>query len=441
MRDVAALIQENGAVQSRSIYWDKEVYEAELEHIFARAWLFLTHDSQIPQAGDYITTRMGEDEVIVARQKDGSVRAYINSCPHRGNTVCFSDGGHTKSFTCAYHGWTFGIDGELANVPLEHDAYYDEIDKQRFGLQQVAQIDSYKGLIFATFDAAAPPLVDYLEDMGWYMDSFLDVPGGTELLGPPMKSILNCNWKVPTENFIGDGYHVGWAHAAALKAIENPLSSMMLGNQSYDVSTGLQVSTRNGHGFGVIWDLAAAIHPIPDAYKAWLDQRTPIVRERLGEWRARFYNGHWDASIFPNCSFLYGTNTFKVWQPRGPDSIEVFTWTLVEKEMPEQIKQMMVMTNMMTFGTAGMLETDDGENMEQCTASNRGWVTRRGQIYSGMGQINEGRHPELPGIIGKGIVCETANRGFYRRWAEMISGKKWDEMARDPGLQPLKEVA
>ena len=138
---------------------------------------------------------------------------------------------------------------------------------------------------------------------------------------------------------------------------------------------------------------------------------------------------------------MYGTNTFKVWQPGGPDSIEVFTWTLVEKEMPEQIKQMMVMTNMMTFGTAGMLETDDGENMEQCTASNRGWVTRRGQIYSGMGQINEGRHPELPGIIGKGIVCETANRGFYRRWAEMVSGKKWDEMARDPGLQPLREVA
>jgi 3-phenylpropionate/trans-cinnamate dioxygenase alpha subunit len=125
----------------------------------------------------------------------------------------------------------------------------------------------------------------------------------------------------------------------------------------------------------------------------------------------------------------------------GPHNIEVWTWTLVEKEMPEELKQMMVATNMMTFGTAGMLETDDGENMEQCTGSNRGWVTRRGKLYSGMGQVREGVHPELPGIIGKGIVCETSNRGFYRRWAELMSGRSWEEIAREPHYAPNRQVA
>jgi 3-phenylpropionate/trans-cinnamate dioxygenase alpha subunit len=109
--------------------------------------------------------------------------------------------------------------------------------------------------------------------------------------------------------------------------------------------------------------------------------------------------------------------------------------------MPEELKQMLVATNMMTFGTAGMLETDDGENMEQCTASNRGWVTRRGKLYSGMGQVREGVHPELPGIVGKGIVCETSNRGFYRRWAELMSGRSWEEIAREPHYATNRQLA
>ncbi len=441
MKDVSALIQENGAVQDRSIYWNEDIYELEQERIFARAWLFLTHESQIPEPGDFITTRMGEDEVIVARHTDGSLKAFINSCPHRGNQVCYSEMGNTRSFTCAYHGWAFGTDGSLITVPLEHETYYDNIEKSRFGLQQVAQIDSYRGLIFATFDASAPPLKEWLGDMAWYMDSFMAVPGGTELLGPPMKSILDCNWKVPVENFIGDGYHVGWAHAAALDAIQSPLTSMKGNAPGYEpAKSGIQVATHGGHGMGIIWDMAAALHVNP-AYHEWLEYRTAQVREQQGEWAAKLYNGHWDASIFPNCSFLYGTNTFKHWQPAGPRSIEVFTWTLVETEMPEELKQYLAVMNMMTFGTAGMLETDDGENMEGCTNTNRGWMTRQGKLYSGMGQINEGPHSELPGIVSDGIVCETSYRGFYRAWADMMSGKSWEEMSRDATRRSIKEVA
>lgn len=438
--DYANLVRAEGAVQDRRIFWDSDVYARELEQIFARAWLFLAHESEIPRPGDFVTTRMGEDNVIVARQPDGSVRAFLNSCTHRGNVVCHADAGNTRAFTCAYHGWAFGVDGALATVPLEHDAWCDAIDKRALGLRQVDRVDSYKGFIFGSFDAAAPPLARYLGDMAWYMDAFLDVPGGMELLGPPMKSILNCNWKIPVENFIGDGYHVGWAHAAALKAIASPLSGLV-GNQAYDPSTGIQVATRGGHGFGVIWDMAAAIHPDGGPFQEWLRHRAEWVRRHRGEWRARLYQGHWDASIFPNCSFLYGTHTWKLWQPMGPDRIEVWTWTLAEREMPEVLKQMLVATNMMTFGTAGMLETDDGENMEQCTASNRGYVTRQGTLYAGMGQVREGPHPELPGIVGQGIVCETANRGFYRRWAEFMAGRDWRALMAPAAAARSREVA
>ncbi|WP_448509253.1 SRPBCC family protein [Immundisolibacter sp.] len=111
------------------------------------------------------------------------------------------------------------MDGSLANLPLEHDAYHDRFDKNRWGLMTVAQVQSYRGFVFGCFDENAPPLLDYLGEMAWYMDTFCDSAGGAELIGPPMKSILHCNWKVPTENFIGDAYHIGWTHAAVLSSI------------------------------------------------------------------------------------------------------------------------------------------------------------------------------------------------------------------------------
>jgi len=435
MKPLDQLVQQEGAIQDRSIYWDNDVYQAEMEHIFARCWLFLTHDSIIPEKGDYQVTTMGEDNVIVARQADGSLKAFLNSCTHRGNFVCFSEAGNTRSFVCPYHGWSFGIEGSLQDVPLEKQAYHQEIDKTALGLRQI-RVASYKGLIFGTFDESAPPLEKYLGGMAWYLDSFLDVPGGIELIGPPMKSTLECNWKNPSENFIGDGYHVGWAHASALEIAGGSLASMK-GLNEYDKNSGLQVSLPEGHGFGAIWECVAALHPGPPgvAYQQWVDQRSPAVKEIVGEQREKFYRAHWNATIFPNCSFLYGTNTFKVWQPRGPHSIEVTTWTMVEKEMPKELKDMIHADNMLTFGTAGILESDDGENFENCTNSNRGHSTRQGTVYLGMGQGHERQEAGLPGIVSDGWVNETSTRGMYRRWAEMMSGKSWDNLSTTADLE------
>ncbi|SEJ53710.1 Rieske [2Fe-2S] domain-containing protein, partial [Azotobacter beijerinckii] len=98
------------------IFWDSEIYEQELEKIFARCWLFVAHESQIPKAGDYVATTLGEDEVLVVRQKDQSIKVLINACPHRGNKVCFAEAGNARGFICNYHGWAFGPDGALRGM-------------------------------------------------------------------------------------------------------------------------------------------------------------------------------------------------------------------------------------------------------------------------------------------------------------------------------------
>lgn len=94
---------ENGWIDRR-IFFDRDIYEAELERIFARCWLFVAHESQIAAPGDFLTTYMGEDAVIVARGRDRSINVFLNSCTHRGNRVCFAEAGRARSFVCNYHG-------------------------------------------------------------------------------------------------------------------------------------------------------------------------------------------------------------------------------------------------------------------------------------------------------------------------------------------------
>ncbi|HXG36232.1 MAG TPA: Rieske 2Fe-2S domain-containing protein, partial [Dehalococcoidia bacterium] len=174
MVDPNSLVDSKNGLVSRRIFVDREVYEAELEHIFARCWLFLCHESQIPNPGDFFSTYMGEDPVIVIRDSAGKVNAFINSCRHRGMKVCRADQGNAASFTCSYHGWTYGNDGKLIGVPNFQDAYFEELDLEQWGLVPVAQVDSYKGLIFGTFDASAPSLREYLGEMAWYLDVYFD---------------------------------------------------------------------------------------------------------------------------------------------------------------------------------------------------------------------------------------------------------------------------
>jgi phenylpropionate dioxygenase-like ring-hydroxylating dioxygenase large terminal subunit len=416
--DTLGLVDAEKGLISRRIFIEPEIYQQELERIFARCWLFLCHDSQIPQPGDFFTTYMGEDPVLVVRDTAGQVHAFLNVCRHRGNRLCRAEIGNAATFTCAYHGWTYRNDGRLVGVPYLKEAYYGELDRKRWGLAPVAQLDSYKGLYFATFDPAAPPLREYLGEVAWYLDAFFDRrEGGVEVIGGMHKWVMPCNWKFPAENFGGDGYHTSWSH---LSAIQTGSGGDFRVNPD---PNGVMLSPGNGHCVIGVGPDTVADPPAPEilAYEAAI---VPEMKKRLGP-RLDLVKPI-VGTVFPNFSMLRPTSrTFRVWHPRGPERTEVWAWVFADRAAPQKVKEAIRLAGVRVFGPSGTFEQDDMDNWQGCTQTGRGVVARRYPLSYEMGLGHERFDEALGALASDYRYSESNHRGFYRRWAQLMAAGGW----------------
>ena len=154
--EVRGLVNAQDGLVDRRIFNDDEIYRQELEQIFARSWLFLCHESQVAQPGDFFSTYMGEDPVLVVRDSTGKIGAFLNVCRHRGNRVCRADAGNASALVCAYHGWTYGTDGKLIAVPSLKEAYYDELDTSKWGAGPRGQAGHIQGAGIRDFRRSGP---------------------------------------------------------------------------------------------------------------------------------------------------------------------------------------------------------------------------------------------------------------------------------------------
>ncbi|MCU1361253.1 MAG: aromatic ring-hydroxylating dioxygenase subunit alpha, partial [Ilumatobacteraceae bacterium] len=198
---LASLIDLERREVSLRLFSDPEVYEIEQRELFGRAWNIVAHETEIPDVGDYVLRHIAEDPVIVTRDRDGQINVMLNVCTHRGMQVCRSEAGNAQNFKCPYHGWVFGTEGNLLGAPFEREMYGADLDKPNLGLRK-AQVDTYGGLVYANWDASAPPLDDFLGEYRYYMDQiFRRLPAGLEAVGAPQRFRVQSNWKAPSEQF------------------------------------------------------------------------------------------------------------------------------------------------------------------------------------------------------------------------------------------------
>jgi hypothetical protein len=230
---------------------------------------------------------------------------------------------------------------------------------------------------------------------------------------------MPCNWKFAADNFAGDGYHIPTSHISAIKsgATGNRNIQNILNVERYGVDVG------NGHATNIFpgRDAAAAGNELLSNY---LDEIHPDKTSRLGDVRSKLPLGV--ATVFPNLSF-HGSPSIRIWHPRGPHKTEVWSWCIVDKNAPAEVKDAMRRNYQMTFGMSGTFEMDDGENWKECTASSNGVISRRYPFSYAMGLGHERLHEDYPGLLGPQIT-EANMRGLYRRWAEMMAAESWSDL-------------
>ena len=439
---------ERGEVDRR-IFSDPAIFELEMERIFSRTWLFLCHESQIPQPGDFFQAVMGRDNVLVVRQKDGSIKAMLNTCAHRGNAVCRAEEGNAKNFLCTYHGWSYGIDGRLNGVPGLNTFYNGQLDKTRHGLAQVAQLANYKGFIFGTHDASAPPLEDFLGAAGRLGLDTIALRGDMEVVPGIQKFVIECNWKIAVDNLF-DWYHPQITHASAFQPSVLPSVDMRQGiaekidlngvNMQNGAILDLPASGIVGTKFDQVVVIGEYGHAIggPTTSSSGYFEFAPEWRERpeakagLGR-IGGMVGGH--PNVFPNAWLTAAQAQISLRIPRDPSHTEIWWFTLLDRNMPREMRDFMISIGCRVFGPAGVLEQEDGENWAQATAQSHGVASRRMKHLLNMG-LGRGKIIKEDGLARiEGLTSEHAQLWTYYSWAQWMKGLNWDELrkATTPG--------
>ncbi len=426
---------ERGLV-SREIFSSEEIFRRELEMLFSRAWLFVGHESLIPNPGDYFNSRMGTESVIVCRDENNQVQVLLNSCRHRGMRVSLYDQGNTRSFTCPYHAWTFGLDGSLTGVPQFKTLYEGRMDRSEWGLARPPHVYVYKGTIWASWDPDAPDFLTYLGDAKEHLDLALDArdgrEGGSVVIGGITKWIIPCNWKFPAENFMGDTYH-NISHASVDRIGIGPSARTAgtRGRRDPELERAQHVWINFPQGHGV----HSAIMPEGEEYvESFKDN--PEVEEYFRHCFEERRKRHGDkarlrpfvGTIFPNTSFHgHQPRSIFVWHPHGPTSIEVWRFFLIDHDAPKVVKDFLRQYYMRYSGPAGMTEQDDIENWMHATNACVGPIARRFPFNYTQSLNASTLNQPLPGNVSLQITEENA-RALYNRWRDYMEGKSWDDL-------------
>lgn len=415
--DPAALIRDDAV--HRNAYVDPAVFALEMERIFGTAWVYVGHDSELPQPGDFKTTMIGRNPVIVSRTVNGGVVVFYNRCAHRALTVCEAGSGNASFFRCPYHGWTYDSAGNLTGAPFP-SAYDASFNKAAFGLQRVAKVDSYRGFIFACLDPDGCSLRDWLGATTEYLDAFTDASpnGRISARAGVHRYHFNGNWKLAIEGSV-DGYHPYVLHKSFFDW-QSERSGKRSDMYSREGTTSYVAALGNGHALG-------------DSRKEFLGSNVFYERTRMSpggpELIAELERSYgadgtkqllseaggmgFNLMVFPNLILIQAQ--IRVIFPVAVDLTKVEVRPTTLDGLPPKVNQMRLRAHEIFHGPAGFGGPDDLEAFNRTQrglqAAEMEWMDfARGRNRE---RVEDGR------VIGQ-ITDETHQRGIYRQWLRMM---------------------
>ncbi|WP_415922847.1 benzoate 1,2-dioxygenase large subunit [Tateyamaria sp. SN6-1] len=357
----------------RDMFTDEELFELEMKHIFEGNWMYMAHESQIPEPGDYFTLFMGRTPVVITRDKDGELHALVNACSHRGAMLCRFKRRNQKTFTCPFHGWTFSNTGKLLKVKDAKGAGYpEEFNKDgSHDLTRVARFESYRGFLFGSLNADVQSLEDYLGEAKHLIDMIVDqADDGIEVLRGASTYTFDGNWKLQAENG-ADGYHVSSVHWNYVATVKNRTED---GKEDKVKATDASKWAKQRGGFHsyenghlLLWTEWAdpTNRPNYDRHEEWTD--------RFGKTKADWMVGVLrNLCLYPNVFLMdQFSSQIRVFRPISPDKTEVTIYCFAPKGESQEARSHRIRQYEDFFNASGMATPDDTEEFR---ATQRGYA-------------------------------------------------------------------
>jgi benzoate/toluate 1,2-dioxygenase alpha subunit len=424
---------------SRAIFTDQHVFDAEMRQLFEGGWIFLGLESQAPDPHDFFTTFAGRVPVIVQRDGEGTLRAFVNSCPHKGARLAQVRQGNARLHVCPYHSWSFDSAGRNKAVKWKAAGCYSEaFDREDHGLAVLPRFENYRGFLFGSLVADVPSLRDYLGEAAKLLDLVADQSAeGMELVPGQVTFTYEANWKLQLEN-CSDAYHFTSAHPSYIRVLERRQKEMsgdvvasVWENSDYwkEDAKGVgggSFSFANGHVLN--WGVFGVTPAIP------LYERAGELAERHGEGKRDWMFNMRNLTIFPNLQIAENASSqLRVIRPLGPGLTEMRTWCIAPKGESAPARRQRIRQYEDFFNPTGMATPDDTVSYENCqigfAATVEPWLQgyARGMTASvaGGNRIADriDLFPERSVLADSQLCDETLYHSYYRAWANRMAGE------------------
>jgi benzoate/toluate 1,2-dioxygenase alpha subunit len=367
---IAALVKADQV--HRDLYISPEVFALEQEHFFANTWNYVGHDSQIPNAGDYLSVDIAGRPMMAVRDQDGSVRVMMNRCAHKGSRLVSQPCGNTgKFFRCPYHAWAYNTDGSIRAIPLRNgyeQTTFEACDAAK-GLTVLKHVRVYRGFIFARIHDQGPDFEAYFGDSLSSIDNLADrsPEGKLEIAGGCLRYMHACNWKLFVEN-LNDTMHPMVAHESSAgtakrmwagKPADEPkpmaieqFTPFMSDYKFFD-DMGVRVFD-NGHSFsGVNFSIHSKYSTIPE-YDA-------SMKAAYGEEKAHdiLSLARHNTVYYPTLTIKGAIQAIRVVRPIAVDKTLIESWTFRLKGAPDPLLQRTCTYNRLINSPFSVVGADD----------------------------------------------------------------------------------